>query len=129
MILGPITLDPAQSAQSTTMLLNQSKGTYVNTANTTGYDPLGYRVDDHDDAACTINGKSTPVGGEIYPAVTDEQRLTLGLALALCLAAFWRIKKQFTIFSQLLSIESISRIGSPSKYIRGLISRRCMYPL
>jgi uncharacterized repeat protein (TIGR01451 family) len=93
LILGPITLDPMESDGSTMEILNQPMGTYIDTANATGYDFLGLRVEDHDTAQCTIRGESPPVGGEIYPAVTYEQRLILGSIVILCAAVFWRIKK------------------------------------
>ncbi len=89
LILGPITLDPMESAGSTMKILNVSKGTYLNTANATGFDFLGMRVEDHDDAQCTIRGESLPVGGEIYPAVSDEQRLMITALFILCAVAVW----------------------------------------
>ncbi|MFH1180599.1 MAG: hypothetical protein V1710_09570 [Candidatus Bathyarchaeota archaeon] len=95
-ILGLISLNPTESDSSTFNIYNVSEGTYTNTANATGIDFLDLKVEDHDTAVCTIRGDNPPpdVGGEIYAAITTEQRLTIIIALILLSAGIvYRIKE------------------------------------
>ncbi len=93
-ILGPIALNPLESDTSTRTITNVGNGTYSNTANATGVDFLGLTVEDHDTAECTIHGEPPPdVGGEIYAAVSDQQRQLFIFALAvLVVGVVYRLK-------------------------------------
>ncbi len=95
-ILGPISLNPTESDSATFNIYNVLEGTYPNTANATGIDFLDLKVEDHDTAVCTIIDDNPPpdVGGEIYAAITTEQRLTIIIALILLSAGIvYRIKE------------------------------------
>ena len=97
-ILGPITLDPAESSVGHFVLYNQSAGIYSNTANATGRDSIGNIVEDHDDSQCAILEASIQpglVGGEIYPIITDAQRLVIILGTITLLVVMYMGKKRF----------------------------------
>ena len=93
LILGPTALNPMEFTQQNYMVYNRSAGTYLNVANATGTDFLNLTVVDYDDASCTIKVEPI-VGGEIYTAVTLEQRIVISLALiAMVAAAWWLVRK------------------------------------
>jgi uncharacterized repeat protein (TIGR01451 family) len=81
MILGPVALNPTEFAQQNHMVYNLPQGTYINDANATGTDFLDKIVVDYDDVFCTIKEEPPTVGGEIYTAITLEQRITISLTL------------------------------------------------